>query len=193
MYVVLEGIDGAGKTTHTELLKKYFINKNVITNQIVEPTDSDIGKLIRKELKNNNSTNDTNQQKLALLFAADRLTLKYDIEKYENNKDNLLLSDRSFYSSICYQNNESIPKEWVSTINKYAKKPDLLIILDLDEKEAIKRCSQEEVFETLDFLKKTRQNYLKLLESENAVKVNVSKSIEEVQKELIDIISKLLE
>jgi hypothetical protein len=82
MYVVLEGIDGVGKSTHTNLLEKYYKSKDIETKRIVEPTNSQVGQLLRQELKNEDSVKDTNQQMLALLFAADRLTQKDEILKY---------------------------------------------------------------------------------------------------------------
>ncbi|RAP54106.1 MAG: dTMP kinase [Methanosphaera sp. rholeuAM130] len=184
MYVVLEGIDGVGKSTHINLLEKFYDSKGIKTKRMAEPTDSPVGQLIRQELKNENSVNETNQQMLALLFAADRLTQKDEILKYKHNPDNLLLSDRSFYSSICYQNSYSITPKWIYQINQQIPRPDLLIILDLNEKVAMERCQGDEVFENLQFLRRTRQNYLKLLRYNNAVKVSAYGNVNQVQKEI---------
>lgn len=184
MYVVLEGIDGVGKSTHTQLLEEYYKSKNLKTKRIMEPTDSDVGKLLREKLKDENSVKDTNQQMLALLFAADRLTLKDEILQYKRNRHNMLLSDRSFYSSVCYQNNKSIHPKWLYQINRHVPRPDLLIILDINETEAIKRCKQDEVFENIDFLRKTRKNYLRLLRNKNAVRIQATKSVKKVQNQI---------
>ncbi|OED30091.1 dTMP kinase [Methanosphaera sp. WGK6] len=192
MYIVLEGIDGAGKSTQTQLLKEWLTTKNYETKIIVEPTNSEIGQLIRKQLLKEESTNDINQQMLALLFAADRLTLKQEILDAKNS-DKIILSDRSFYSSICYQNNESIDISWVANINIHTPQPDLTIILDLNEQDAIKRCDKEEVFETITFLEKTRKNYLKLLKTEkNIIKIDATPSTEEVQEEIREKIATIL-
>ena len=152
MYIVLEGIDGAGKSSQTELLDIWLKENDYKTKIIVEPTKSDIGQLIRKELLNPESTNDINQQKLTLLFAADRLTLKQEILDAKGSADLILISDRSFYSSICYQNNSSIDPKWIYEVNLHTPRPDLTILLDLNEKEAINRCDREEVFESISFL-----------------------------------------
>lgn len=182
MYIVLEGIDGAGKSTQAHLLENWLKEQGYSTKIIVEPTQSDIGKLIRKELLNPESTNDINQQKLALLFAADRLTLKQEILDVKNSTKQILISDRSFYSSICYQNNSSIDKNWIYEVNHHTPRPDLTLLLDLNEKDAITRCDREEVFENIQFLEKTRKNYLQLLDIEENIEiVDASKSLEEVQ------------
>lgn len=193
MYIVLEGIDGAGKSTQTELLNEWLTGKGYRTKKIVEPTTSDIGKVIRKELLNPESTNDINQQRLTLLFAADRLTLKKEILDAKDSKDIIIISDRSFYSSICYQNNSSVDKDWIYEVNLHTPRPDLTILLDLDEKEAITRCDREEAFENIQFLEKTRKNYLDLLEIEdNIVIVDAKDSLNDVQEKIRKIVQEKL-
>ena len=193
MYIVLEGIDGAGKSTQTELLNDWLTGKGYRTKKIVEPTTSDIGKVIRKELLNPESTNDINQQRLTLLFAADRLTLKKEILDAKDSKDIIIISDRSFYSSICYQNNSSVDKDWIYEVNLHTPRPDLTILLDLDEKEAITRCDREEAFEKIQFLEKTRKNYLDLLEIEdNIVVVDAKDSLNDVQEKIRKIVQEKL-
>lgn len=194
MYIVLEGIDGAGKSSQTELLDIWLKENDYKTKIIVEPTKSDIGQLIRKELLNPESTNDINQQKLTLLFAADRLTLKQEILDAKGSADLILISDRSFYSSICYQNNSSIDSKWIYEVNLHTPRPDLTILLDLNEKEAINRCDREEVFESISFLEKTRKNYLALLDvEENIVVIDADKTIEEVQENIRKVVKEKLE
>ncbi|WP_323735385.1 dTMP kinase [Methanosphaera sp. ISO3-F5] len=189
MYIVLEGIDGAGKSTQTNLLEQWLTQEGYKIKKIVEPTTSPIGKLIRNELQNPESTNDINQQRLTLLFAADRLTLKKEILESKEDKNKILISDRSFYSSICYQNNSSINKQWIYQVNLHTPRPDLTILLDLKEEEAIKRCDKEEVFENIDFLEKTRQNYLDLLNTEENIKiVDASLPLEKVQENIQKIV-----
>lgn len=193
MYIVLEGIDGAGKSTQTELLNDWLIQQGYKTRKIVEPTTSDIGQTIRKELLNPESTSDINQQKLTLLFAADRLTLKKEILEAKDSKDIILISDRSFYSSICYQNNSSVDKDWIYDVNVHTPRPDLTLLLDLDENDAIQRCDKEEVFENIQFLEKTRNNYLSLLEKEDNIEiVDASKTLDEVHEDIKKVVKKKL-
>ena len=194
MYIVLEGIDGVGKSTQTELLNDWLVSRGYATKKIVEPTTSDIGKVIRKELLNPESTNDINQQRLTLLFAADRLTLKEEILGAKQSKDLIIISDRSFYSSICYQNNSSVDKDWIYEVNLHTPRPDLIILLDLDVNEAIIRCDKEEVFENVQFLEKTRKNYLDLLKIENnIVVVDAKDSPDKVQEKIRKVIQEKLD
>ena len=183
MYIVLEGIDGSGKSTHSKLLKKWMEDIGLDVELIVEPTNSQVGQLIRKLLLNPHSDSPEFQKKLGLLFAADRLFLKDKIESLEKNK--ILLSDRSYYSSLVYQE----PQEWISLINRYAKKPDLVIILDIDEKTAMCRCDGTVGFENEAFLKTTRQKYLDLAKDEEMVVVDAKPGIRLVQHNLKKVIA----
>ncbi|MBO7209806.1 MAG: dTMP kinase [Methanobrevibacter sp.] len=166
MYIVLEGIDGAGKSTQIKMLKEWLESNGLRVETIVEPTDMEVGKLIRKLLTRSDATSDTMQKTLGLLFAADRLILMDKIEQLE--KDNVVvISDRSFYSSLSYQD----PQDWIKEINKFAKIPDLVLLLDLDVKKSVERCDGTDEFENEEFLTGVKQNYLDLAESNDNFKI----------------------
>ena len=166
MYIVLEGIDGAGKSTQIKMLKEWLESNGFRVETIVEPTDLEVGKLIRKFLTRSDATSDTMQKTLGLLFAADRLILMDKIEQLE--KDNIVvISDRSFYSSLSYQD----PKDWIKEINKFAKIPDLVLLLDLDVKKSVERCDGTDEFENEEFLTGVKQNYLDLAKSNDNFKI----------------------
>ncbi len=173
MYICLEGIDGAGKSTQIKLLEKWLKDNGLDVEMIVEPTSSQVGVLIREMLQNPRATEPDFQKTLGLLFAADRMILKDKIMENENNPINhnkIMLSDRCFYSSLAYQS----PFEWISEINKYAKRPDLVILLDIDVKTAVSRCDGTDKFENESFLKKVKENYLKLAEKEDFFVINAN-------------------
>ena len=142
MYIVFEGIDGAGKSTQINLLKDWLEQNGFDVETVVEPTDSEVGKLIRKILQRPDATTDRIQKTLGLLFAADRMLIMDKL----NDDSKVILSDRSFISSLAYQE----PAEWIEQINKYAKEPDLVLLLDVDVKTSVNRCSKEDEFENED-------------------------------------------
>jgi len=90
MYICLEGIDGAGKSTQVKLLEKWLKDNGHEVEIIVEPTNSPVGVLIRKMLQNPGATEPDFQKTLGLLFAADRMILKDKIMENENNPKKLL-------------------------------------------------------------------------------------------------------
>lgn len=62
MYIVFEGIDGAGKSTQINLLKDWLEQNGFDVETVVEPTDSEVGKLIRKILQRPDATTDRIQK-----------------------------------------------------------------------------------------------------------------------------------
>ncbi len=176
MYIVFEGIDGAGKSTQIQLLKEWLEDNGLEVETMVEPTDSEVGKLIRKILQRPDATTDRVQKTLGLLFAADRMLI---MDKLEDEKK-VVISDRSFISSLAYQE----PADWISVLNKYAKKPDLLLLLDLDVKTSVSRTSGEDTFENEEFLTNVKSNYLELVKDYNHEIINANNGINKVSSDI---------
>jgi len=184
MYICLEGIDGSGKSTQMELLMKWLDECGHEILRVVEPTDSPAGSLIREMLQNPNATNENFQKALALLFAADRIILMEKIQEAED-KGKIVLTDRCFYSSMVYQNGI----EWIKEINKFAKKPDIVLLMDIDPETAISRCEGKDRFEDLHFLKKISDKYLKLADKENFRVINANNGINKVHDDIKRVIA----
>ena len=176
MYIVFEGIDGAGKSTQIELLKEWLEANGYEVETLVEPTGSEVGKLIRKILLRSDSTADRIQKTLGLLFAADRMLI---MDKLEDDKK-VFLSDRSFISSLAYQE----PADWIAEINKYAKKPDLVLLMDLDVKTSVARASGKDEFENEEFLTGVRDKYLKLSENFTSEIIDATNGVNKVSSDI---------
>ncbi len=187
MYICLEGIDGSGKTTQIELIVKWLDECGLEVLRVFEPTDSPAGRLIRELLQNPNATSDNFQKTLALLFAADRVMLMEKI-KEEEKTGRIVLSDRCFYSSMVYQNGT----DWIAEINKFAKKPDIVLLMDIDPETAISRCEGKDSFEDMKFLSKIRKRYLELADKEDFIVVNANNGLNKVHDDIKRVIARKL-
>ena len=176
MYIVFEGIDGTGKTTQIQLLKEWLEANGFVVETLVEPTDSEVGKLIRRILQRPDANDEDVQRVLALLFAADRMFIMDKL----NDESKIIISDRSFISSLAYQE----PIEWVEEINKYAKWPDLLILLDLDVKKSVARTSGKDTFENEEFLTGVRDNYLDLVKNYEHQIIDANNGVNKVSSDI---------
>ena len=176
MYIVFEGIDGAGKSTQIRLLKEWLEANGFRVETLVEPTDSEVGKLIRRILQRPDATTDQVQKILGLLFAADRMLMMDKLE----DKSKIIISDRSFISSLAYQE----PAEWIEVLNRYAKKPDLLLLLDLDVKKSVARTSGGDTFENETFLAGVKENYLNLAENYTCEIIDANNGINKVSSDI---------
>ena len=179
MYICIEGIDGSGKSSQTLLLEKWLLNVGLDVLRVFEPSKSIVGNLIRKMLLDSNASDKNFQRTLGLLFAADRMILMEKIRKAEA-KGSIIITDRSFYSSMVYQNEE----EWIRKINKHVLKPDIVILLDIEPETAIKRCEGNDHFENVIFLEKIRKKYMDLAENEKFYVINANNGINKVHEDI---------
>ncbi|ABR55931.1 dTMP kinase [Methanococcus aeolicus Nankai-3] len=183
-FIVFEGIDGSGKTTQAKLLADYL--NGIYT---CEPTNGEIGQLIRKVLGGKNCE----KESLALLFAGDRVEHIKEIE--HKLIENMVICDRYVYSSMVYQSIQGIDIDFIASINRFAKIPDVLIYLDVSIEESLKRMGDrdsKEIFENKEILQKVNKKYMniineRLFEPKNGyILINTdNKTVEEVHKEII--------
>jgi len=186
MYIAIEGIDTAGKSTQISLLAKEFPNA-IITK---EPGATEVGKEIRDIVLNARAKS---KKAEFLLFLADRA--EHVDEVIVPNLDKIIISDRSAVSGIAYALVQGdIDKQSLISLNKFATSshlPEKIFLLRLSKKELEFRLSQKE----LDGIELRGSKYLleiqdamvescKLLDIE-LVEIDATKTIEKISKEII--------
>jgi dTMP kinase len=147
-FIVIEGIDGAGTTTQVQLLTKALRKRGLPIHNTREPSDGPIGTMIRQILQGRivvpgvSGTRPPAWTTMALLFAADRCD-HLDAEVVPNLLDGVtVVSDRYDYSSVAYQSvdvESPDAVDWIRSINRRARRPDLTIVLDVRAEIAAKR------------------------------------------------------
>lgn len=162
-FIVFEGLDGSGKSTQAELLAKELEKRGIDAVLTAEPTDREIGLLVRRVLRHQFKTSST---ALALLYAADRNDHLYN---EENGIAKLLgegktvISDRYFYSSLSYQG-VTEDMAYLREINSFPH-PEYVIYVDTPVDVCIsridKRGDEKELFDRIDYLTKVRENFAK--------------------------------
>lgn len=181
-FLVIEGIDGAGKSTQARLLFEFLKEKNKNVYLTSEPSDSEIGILIKKFLKGKEKIS---AKALQLLFCADR-ALHLEREVLPRLKRGaIVICDRYFFSTIAYGSLEIKDFKWLISLNKKFLLPDLTFLLKVSPKVAISRMKKERkflsLFEKEKKLKAVNQNYLKLAKIfPKVVVIDGEKSIENV-------------
>jgi len=141
-FVVLEGIDGAGTTTQTSRLAARLRASGVAVRTTHEPSDGPIGTLVRQVLSGRivvPGGRAPGWATMALLFAADRMDhVETEIDPFVA-AGGVVISDRYDASSLAYQSVTSGsstkgmagPVDWIRSLNRYARRPDLTIVLDV--------------------------------------------------------------
>jgi len=159
IFIVLEGIDGCGKSEQAKLLYGWLLSEGKEVLLTAEPTRNRIGKFIREILS---GKEDVDPKTLALLFTADRAEhLRSEIEP-ALDEGKIVISERYYHSTISYQVAQGVDKGWLLELNSFARKPEITILIDSDPTIATKRTTTGEIFENEEFLGNVRQNYLEL-------------------------------
>ncbi|MHA1475123.1 MAG: dTMP kinase [Promethearchaeota archaeon] len=202
-FLVLDGIDGCGKSTQAKKLSDYFKTNDIQTLLTAEPSDYDLGKILRKYLQNSKVPASVD----ALLFAADRIE-HCDKEILPLLKKGfIVISDRYRDSSYIYQSiegrNEGVSMDWIKKINKFSLIPDLTIIIDIDPKIGLKRKKKQasnsnnqslDKFEIDEFQNLIREEFIKIAKNSVVSKEGVhvlidgNESEEEVFKNILLVI-----
>ncbi len=190
-FVVIEGIDGSGKTTLRNNLSAYLTQQNIPHLVTSEPTSGEIGKIIRQNLV---STKDLPALD-ALLFAADRVWHWKNKIEPALKKGILVISDRHKISSLAYQSCQGLEIEWIKEINSKVPDPPYTLFLEISPEKAfnrIKNKANKEKFETIDYLKKLDVCYKQALEKVNTkiLKINAEKTAPQVLEEAITLLRK---
>lgn len=167
MFIVLEGIDGAGTTTQAKLLAEWFAAEGRAAHLTYEPSSGRIGRLIREYLSGAVDAPDPDRHfhQLALLFAADRMDHLAREVAPRLAEGVHVISDRYVLSSLVYQSLHCDP-QWVRAINAFAPAPDLTFLLDLPAELAMERIARRslftpaEIYETRDQQERLRKLYL---------------------------------
>ena len=186
MYIAIEGIDTAGKSTQIQKLKEHFPNA-VLTK---EPGATKIGIQIREMVL---SANTKSKRAEFLLFLADRA--EHIKEVIKPNLKELIISDRSAVSGVAYAliQGEINTKDLIE-LNNFATQniyPQKVFLLKLTEKELRFRLSQKELdgieLRGVQYLLKIQDAIIeatKLLNLE-LITIDATKSIEEITTEIL--------
>ena len=196
-FIVLEGLDGSGKTTQAKRLSTYLGKKNYSSLVTKEPTNSPIGLLIREILHKKYSTSPNT---LALLYAADRSEhISSEVEPALKNGTHVIC-DRFVYSHLAYQG-AFLPQPTIISYNSHSLiTPDLTIFIDTSPEECTRRIVTNrkslELFDGLEHANNLRANFFAAFEmfgSQMPVKiVNGNQSEDKIFSHLLSIVEELL-
>ena len=169
-FIVMEGIDGSGKTTQIKKLAQALAACGRKTYITAEPTQSVTGGLLRDALCG--YTRRTASE-LAALFVIDRIN--HNVNPANGIRKLLLegfdvICDRYYYSSLAYQGSET-DFDWVMHMNIDCPEimtPDICIFLDASPELCIERISGEravvEIYEKKSSLERFRRRYFEIFD-----------------------------
>ena len=194
MYVILEGIDTAGKSTQLNILREKY-PEAIFTK---EPGGTELGIKLREMVLNGEAKSKVAEM---FLFLADRAEHSFEVIK--KNPDDIIISDRGFLSGIAYA--KSAPLEIAISLNIMALNgaiPNKIIILRLSKETLEYRLSQKEhdsiesrgsqylldiqtrMIEAIELINKTSEHKI------DTLIVDAAKSIDEIYQEIEQFLEK---
>ena len=190
-FITLEGVDGAGKTSHIEFIKEYLKNLKLDFIMTREPGGTELGEKLREILLHDEMTPKT---ETILMFAARNEHIEKVIRPGLTSGA-IVISDRFTDASYAYQSGgKGVEDEEIDVLKDLVQKnlqPDLTFLFDLPVEVSIKRLKKTRKLdkfekEEKDFHENVRKKYLMLAKNnpKRFSVLNSEKSIDEIQSQI---------
>jgi len=169
-YVVIEGIDGTGKTELAARLVPPLLRRGHSVSSFREPTDKFLRGQFSRLVKNDSLA-------AALCYTVDRAILRPQIERALDLGD-IVIQDRSFYSSLAYESpglDGETARELERIERGLAMEPDLVLYLDAPIELAMKRVEasgQRNAFEDEPYLRLVKAKFEQMFQAPRWVRVD---------------------
>tara|TARA_A100001388_G_C28608596_1_gene421711 strand:+ start:106 stop:738 length:633 start_codon:yes stop_codon:yes gene_type:complete len=196
-FIVLEGIDGCGKTTQIDEISKWLptsglMNKKSKLVKTREPGGSLLGKKLRNLILENNTNNKPSSLAELLLYSADRAEHVQKIITPALEKEDWVICDRFSDSTLAYQGyGRQINLEIIKNIESIVcqgEKPDLTIFLDISAEESILRrknlVPDRIESEGIKFLQKVNEGFKLIAKEKNWKIISATKDINKISNEI---------
>jgi len=196
-FVVLEGIDGSGKTTQAKRLVKRLTEKGFNAVFFKEPSAGQWGRRLKEKARHQDGL--TPEQEFELFQKDREENVELNI-KPALKKKMMVVLDRYYFSTMAYQGAKGIDiKEIKDRNDKIAVPPDMVIILDVSAETGLNRIKErkkrDRLFEREDYLRKVRKIF-KSFSGENIVHLDGRERREslyiKIEKMVMDRITELL-
>ena len=159
LLIVIEGIDGAGKSTQARLLLRKLRALGYGAVLFREPTNGKWGRTLRRMARTAGSL--TPEEELDLFIKDRRENVEKNIRPALGGKRVVIL-DRYYYSTVAYQGAKGIDPAYIRRVNeKFAIEPDLVFILDIEARRGLGRIQNRQrkdlLFERERYLARVRK------------------------------------
>lgn len=185
--IVIIGIDGAGKSTQSAMLKKAFKEKN-ISSSVVKGDGANC--CVFDEIEKYEQKVIESRTRL-LGYALDFSYRHIELKKHSNNKT-VFIWDRYTYCLTAYFLALGVDIDEASIILSILPKPDITLLLDIDAEYALKRLNEGrkkiKPEENIDYLSKVRLQYLELAKKNNIKIINALDTVENIHNKIWEVV-----
>ena len=190
LFIVIEGIDGTGKSTQSKRLAEWFrsCGREVVLSR--EPTDGPWGKKLRESA----TTGRLSAEEELECFLNDRREHVEMSIKPALAEGKIVILDRYYFSTMAYQGARGFDPAEIRRRNEaFAPQPDLLLILDLSVESAHGRIGARgdtaNEFEQRDTLTRCREIFLSLRDEPFACVIDAEPSLNVVTADILSVVT----
>ncbi len=181
--IVVEGIDGAGKTSFIENLKKQLIEYKGLNVHVYKPIgDTPSSKAVREYLDNSTEVKFSSNKHLIYSYLTAMMETMDNVMKHQDEDDTVIILDRWILSTIAYglisfEDTEYILYDMVSSFLFLCPVVDRTILIDVDIDKAIDRLKVREgenkdIYSSKDKLSKISKNFLNIFNNYSTIDIN---------------------
>ena len=190
LFIVIEGIDGTGKSTQSKRLAEWFRSRGRAVVLSREPTDGPWGKKLRESA----TTGRLSAEEELECFLNDRREHVEMSIKPALAEGKVVILDRYYFSTMAYQGARGFDPAEIRRRNEaFAPQPDLLLILDLSVESAHGRIGARgdtaNEFEQRDTLTRCREIFLSLRDEPFACVIDAEPSLNEVTADILSVVT----
>lgn len=193
-FIVVEGLEGAGKSSAICVVEKVLSAHNINFVKTREPGGTQLAEKLREIVKSASHDETLTQETELLLMYASRSQLLANVIKPELNNGNWVIGDRHDLSSRAYQGGgrqfDNQVMDAIADVTLKGFKPNLTLYLDIDPKIGLSRAQARGELdrielEKLDFFERVRSKYLEYANSdESIITIDASQNIEQVHQDI---------
>lgn len=193
-FIVIEGLEGAGKSTAIKLILDVLNQRGIDPVTTREPGGTPLAEQMRALVKEGHPDEPlTDMAELLLLYAA-RIQLIDNVIKPALAEERWVVGDRHDLSSQAYQGGgRGFDKDLMLNLRDTVLgdfKPDLTLYLDLDPNIGLERARARGELDRIEqmqmsFFERTRARYLELAEQDDSIiTIDASQTLEEVSNDI---------
>lgn len=201
-FIVVEGLEGAGKSTAISLCQDFLTKKKIDFINVREPGGTVLAESLRTLVKAEHEEEIAFETELLIMYAA-RSQLVHNVINPALEEGKWILADRHDLSSQAYQGGgRGISSNTLSSLSAMVLKglkPDLTIYLDIDPVIGLERAKGRGELdrieqEAIEFFQRTRMRYLELASDDSSIKtVDANQEIDKVHRDILSVLRTFFE
>lgn len=201
--IVIEGLEGAGKSTAVKTIIDLLANKQIKTITTREPGGTAIGEILRNLIKNAEYCDVLDDRSELLLLYTARIQLLKQVIQPALQQGIWVIADRFELSTMAYQGGgRGLDQDMINHLSSFALqgfKPDLTLYLDISPEEGMQRVKARGAFDrieqqSIEFFHRVHGRYLQYVKTNsNVVSINARRPLEEVQFSIQNAMNEFIE